>query len=184
MPCDAEQESASAQRSPNAEDILERKRTYRVVLEDITSGVETADSFAIKFALLTRSPLARMKHAVRLLPATIWSGTSRSKAERVLALIEEAGGRGSVVEPEDAPREAPPKPVRTPESERSCPMCGFPLKDEETRCGFCMTSLRDIKPGISHRESERRTSPIPRKRLILFAACFVAGLALIIFLTR
>ena len=39
-----------------------------------------------------------MKHVVHRLPAPIWSGQGRSRAEQILALIEEAGGRGEIVE--------------------------------------------------------------------------------------
>ncbi len=164
---------------------IDGKRTYRVVIDDISSSIETIDSFAIKFSLLTRSPLARMKHVVRRLPAKVWEGADRSRAERVLALIEEAGGKGRIVETAVAPSKAPeepetiPKPIKETPVARSCAMCGFPMKEEETRCGFCMTPAGaagrvDPPPG-----AEFRASIVSRRRLLIYAACAAACAAII-----
>lgn len=181
---------ASAQDPPRPRDILEEKRTYRVVLDDISSGIETVDSFAIKFSLFTKSPLARMKHIVRRLPATVWAGEGRSRAERVLALIEEAGGRGRVVEADAAPveapesREDPPNSAKVPEAERTCAMCGFPMKSGETRCGFCMTAAGGAGRVDPQPVPASSVKTIPRKRFLLYGACLLVGLILITIFLR
>jgi hypothetical protein len=186
----ADHERAPAQGPPNPQDLLDGTRTFRVVLEDISSGIETNDSFAIKFALLTRSPLARMKHVVRRLPAKIWEGQGRSRAEHVLALIEEAGGKGRIVEKEVAPLEDPvnhaerPNCVKAPQAAQSCAMCGFPMKDDETRCGFCMTSVGDARPVDPRPEPAPPAKPISRTRLFVYAACLIVGLMLVMIFLR
>jgi hypothetical protein len=197
-----DKDRAQMQSPPNPRGFLDGRRTYRVVIEDIASGMETSDSFAIKFSLLTKAPLARMKHVVRRLPATAWSGEGRSQAEHVLSLIEEAGGKGRIVEIGDAPSEATgtrgaPAPGETPEQgeaparktanpavEQSCAMCGFPLKAGEARCGFCMTAVGDAARGETRPEPERPAKRISRKRVLLYAALFVVGVMLVIVLTR
>lgn len=192
----ADQERARAQSPPDPLTLLDGRKTYRVVIDDIASGMETSDSFAIKFSLLTRSPLSRMKHVVRRLPATVWSGTGRSQAERVLALIEEAGGKGRIVETGDAPSAAPAtgevqakgeasaKPAAAPPAGRSCAMCGFPMNDGETRCGFCRTPVGAAGRRGPHGKSAISVRAISRKRLALYGACLVVGLLLFTILVR
>ncbi len=187
MRSDADRERAPAQEPPNPHDFPAGTgtRAYRVVLDDVSSGIETVDSFAIKFSLLTKSPLARMKHIARRLPATVWEGPGRPRAERVLSLIEEAGGKGRIVEtgiaPSDAPerRESSPKSVTAPSVAPACAMCGFPMKAGETRCGFCMTKAGGAERVDPLPVSEPPARKFSRTRLLFFGACFVAGVTLI-----
>ncbi len=163
---------------------LDGRKSYRVILEDITSGIETADSFAIKFSLLTRTPLSKMKHVVRALPATIWSGRGRARAESILALIDEAGGRGKIVEtegaaPQSASAASPAGPAATANGKLACRWCGFPMKEDETRCGFCMTAIGDVEKNEHHADPKTPAKAISRKRLMCYAAVLVVGIILI-----
>lgn len=166
---------------------LDARTSYRVVLEDIASGIETADSFAIKFSLLTKTPISKMKHVVRALPAPIWAGQGRARAEHVLALIEEAGGRGSIVETGSAaPRPATPATSASPAGPAkpagvkfACRWCGFPMREDETRCGFCMTAIGDVEKKEPRAEPRIPAKVIPRKRLMCYAAVLVVGIMII-----
>ncbi len=113
MPSGADAEKTATQGPAYPRESLDGQKSFRVILEDILSGIETTDSFAIKFSLLTKTPISKMKHVVRRLPAPIWSGQGRSRAEHILALIEEAGGKGTIVEVGgSAPAPAAPAGVR------------------------------------------------------------------------
>ena len=157
----------SAQRPVQPEDLLEGKKMFSVILEGIRSDVETRDTFTIKFSLLTKAPLSKMKHIVTSLPATVWTGSGRSRAKSILALIEEAGGTGSIIEGAAA---APAKAsAREPKSESACAWCGFPLKEGEALCGFCMTPVKDGAPKMErHHPSGKKFKGIRPKRLLLY----------------
>jgi hypothetical protein len=172
---------------------LEGEKLYRVVLEDIASGIETTDSFAIKFSLLTKTPLSKIKHVVHCLPATIWSGHGSSRAEHVLALIEEAGGRGKIVETGGAPPASPAshaapegsaRPADTAKSKSACRWCGFPMKEDETRCGFCMTAVGDVEKSEHQPEPRARARGISRKRLVCYTVFLVVGIMIVEIFTR
>jgi len=176
-------------------DTLDGQKSYRVILEDIASGIETNDSFAIKFSLLTKTPISKIKHVVHRLPAPIWSGQGRSRAEHILALIEEAGGRGKIVETGgDAPPPASPagpadpaKSAKTDKSAKSklaCRWCGFPMKEDETRCGFCMMAVGDVERSAHAPEPARRSKGISRKRIIFYAVILILGIIIAKLLTR
>jgi hypothetical protein len=179
-------------------DTIDGQKSYRVILEDIASGIETTDSFAIKFSLLTKTPISKMKHVVHRLPAPIWSGEGRSRAEHILALIEEAGGKGSIVETGGAP--PPPaspagprvpggpvgsgEPAKTAKSKSTCRWCGFPMKEDEKRCGFCMMTVGDVERSEHKSKATVRAKAVSRKRLICYAAVVVAGIIIIALLNR
>jgi hypothetical protein len=163
--------------------------SFRVVLEDVVSGFETADSFAIKFSLLAKIPVSKVKHVTRNLPATIWSGQGRSLAERVLSLIEEAGGKGKIVESRSAApvasQPAPAKPAASAGSKHSCGWCGFPMKEGETRCGFCMTAVGEVATKAERAQEPRtRARSALAKRLICGAAVLAAILVVFYLLGR
>ena len=173
-------------------DTLDGQKSYRVILEDIASGIETTDSFAIKFSLLTKTPISKMKHVVHRLPAPIWSGQGRSRAEHILALIEEAGGRGKIVETEvDAPPPASPAgPAKDERSDKNvkskpvCRWCGFPMKEDETRCGFCMMAVGNVERSAHTPEPARRSKGISRKRIVFYAVILILGIIIAKLLTR
>jgi hypothetical protein len=148
---------------------------YRVVLGGIRTEIETRDSFAIKFSLLTKTPLSKMKHLVGCLPVAIWSGAGRSRAESILALLEEAGGEGRIVEigAEEAARGV----VKEREGRLSCSWCGFPMKEGDTRCEFCMTPVGSVvgKDG-SRRKIEKSAQGIPSKRLLCYGIILIVGI--------
>ncbi|MFA4947923.1 MAG: hypothetical protein WC674_05355 [Candidatus Krumholzibacteriia bacterium] len=192
MPSGADAEKTATQGPVYPRETLDGQKSYRVIIEDITSGIETTDSFAIKLSLLTKTPISKMKHVVRCLPAPIWSGQGRSGAEHILALIEEAGGRGSIVETGGAPPASPagpgaPRepvgpggPAKPAKSKSTCRWCGFPMKEEETRCGFCMMSVRDVERREHKPEPRKRAKVISRKRLICWAAVIIVVIMVII----
>ena len=165
----------SAQRPVQPEDHFEGAKTFTVVLEGIRSDVETRDTFTIKFSLLTKAPLSKMKHIVSSLPATVWTGPGLSRAKSVLALIEEAGGKGSIVENgAAAPAKAGPE---EPKGERACAWCGFPLKEGEALCGFCMTPVKDgARKAERPRSSGTRFKGARWKRFLLYGIILAVGI--------
>ncbi len=184
MSSSADAEKTATQGPVYPRDTIDGQKSYRVILEDISSGIETTDSFAIKFSLLIKTPISKMKHVVRHLPAPIWSGQGRSRAEHILALIEEAGGKGKVVEIGGAPSAAPGEPVKPAKSDSSCRWCGYPLKDEEKRCGFCMTPVGDAAKSELRAEPKISAKALSWKRLLCYAAVLAAGIMVILFLAR
>jgi hypothetical protein len=192
MSSGSDAEQTSTQKSAHFGDVPGGRNSYRVMLEDIASGIETTDSFAIKFSLLTKTPISKTKHIVNRLPAPIWTGEGRSRAEHILALIEEAGGKGSIVETGSAPSgspafapspaaasAAPAGPASPVKCKSACRWCGFPMKEGETRCGFCMTAIGDAEKSENQREPRMRAKAVSRKRLVCYAVALVVGVVLI-----
>jgi len=189
MASGADAEKTATQGPMCPQDAPDGQKSYRVILEDILSGIETTDSFAIKFSLLTKTPISKIKHVVHRLPATIWSGQGRSRAEHILALIEEAGGKGKIVEtgsvaPPPASSVGPGGPAKPAKSKQTCRWCGFPMKEEETRCGFCMMAVGDVERSEHQPEPRTRAKVVARNRLICYAAVLVAGIIIIELLIR
>jgi hypothetical protein len=178
-------------------DQIDAGKSYRVMLDDIATGLETTDSFAIKFSLLTKMPVSKMKHVARRLPAQIWTGQGRKRAEHFLTLIEEAGGKGSIVEigsaPSPSPAAAAPAEAAASSAEAAaaplkdklaCSWCGFPMREGETHCGFCMTPAGGAERRDRSAADAGRGPAVNRKRLILYAVALLAGIALIELLMR
>jgi hypothetical protein len=113
-----------------------------------------------------------MKHLVGNMPVPIWSGTGRSRAERILALVEEAGGVASIVEIASA---APAKSSeKGPSNKLTCNWCGFPLKEGDTHCGFCMTAVGDAAgKSEPHRKAKAKAKGIAPKRLLCYAIILI-----------
>jgi len=122
---------------------------YRVVIEGIKREIETPDSFAIKYGILTSTPVTRIKFMIRNLPKTILETKSAPRARGALELIEEAGGIGLLEEydPEEKPKVeiAEEDPTIATVEESNCLKCGFPLKKGEKYCQFCNTPLMETK---------------------------------------
>jgi hypothetical protein len=141
----------SAYRSAVPEDgaEMQKETIYRVVLEGVKSE-ETLDSFAIKYGILTSTPVTRIKFMLRNLPKTIIETKNAARARGTLELIEEAGGAGTLEEfdPEVKPTVeiADEEPTIATVPEKNCMKCGFPLKNGDEYCQFCHTPLSDSKP--------------------------------------
>jgi len=176
--------SAMSEDGERMADGRSREILYRVVLEGIKSDIETPDSFAIKYGILTSTPVTRIKFMMRNLPKTILETKSAPRARGALELIEEAGGVGMLEEydPEEKPRveitEEEPNIATVAES--NCLKCGFPLKKDDEYCQFCHTPLVEKKgPGISSvLEAGRTGAMISSRKLMIYAA--VAVLILLI----
>lgn len=145
----------SAYKAAVPEDGAEKPKEtiYRVLLEGIKSE-ETQGSFAIKYGILTSTPVTRIKFMLRNLPKTIIETKNAPKARGTLELIEEAGGVGTLEEfdPEVKPTveitEEEPTIATVPD--KNCLKCGFPLKESDKFCQFCHTSTGESKPqGIN-----------------------------------
>ena len=125
------------------------EKIYRVIFEGIKSDIETPDSFAIKYGLLTSTPVTKIKFMLRSLPKTILETKSAAKAREVLELLEEAGGVGMIEEydPSTDPKIEIPEqePSKAAGDEKVCSKCGFPLRDGDEFCQFCHTPLVETK---------------------------------------
>ena len=152
--------------------------SYSVVLDSIRSEVETADSFALKFAVLLKIPVTKAKHMVRRLPSTIWKGGSHAKAKMLVELAAEAGGNARVVANEQAP---PPRTESAPKKARGkavCQKCGFPLKPTDEFCNFCMTPVNEQAGTRAPVPTVEKRSPIPPSRLLFYLVLMLAATAL------
>ncbi|MBU8922501.1 MAG: hypothetical protein KOO63_11845 [Bacteroidales bacterium] len=153
---------------------------YHVVIDGVVNQVETLDSFAIKFGLLTNIPVTKLKHILRNIPASMWVGTSKSKANGLLTLVEEAGGVGRIVveKPVEESTEHESNPALKNARENSCSKCGFPLNKDDDFCQFCMTRVGEIKDIPSEKnvscEKAARTS-IPLARLLFYVLVVFAA---------
>ena len=154
-------------------------RIYRVIIDGVSSRIETNEAFAIKFALLSHVPVSRMKHLMRRLPATLWKGSGRSRAAGLLGMIEEAGGKGRI---EEMAREPVPGAGSSgKKADTVCRVCGFPLRTGEAFCDFCMTPVDPAATGRAapHRAAVRQgRSPYLFLFLVLLGAAVAAILAL------
>ena len=164
--------------APLPEDLLDGDKPLRVMLVDIKREIETPDSFAIKFSLLTKTPLPKVKQMVRSLPVTIWSGKGRGKAERILSVIDEAGGRGGI-ELDSAPCAMRLRPD-TPRETASCRYCGFPLKEGDSRCDFCRTPVSDAGAPERPEAPPAPRAGIPRARLAVYLCIVVLGIVILL----
>jgi hypothetical protein len=121
---------------------------YRVIFEGLKPN-ESKGSFAIKYGILTSTPVTKVKMMLRDLPRTFVETRNGPKARSALELIEEAGGVARI---EDFNLEEKAKVEITEEEptiantgEKSCLKCGFPLKDGDEYCQFCHTSVEEKK---------------------------------------
>lgn len=158
---------------------FEGQKSYNVVLDGVRTEMETPESFAIKFSLLSRVPVTKTKHIVAHMPATIWSGAGRQKAERILSLVEEAGGLARIV---DGSPEPPARSPQTgPKPQLTCRWCGFPLKDKAMFCEFCMTPVQEGEKGGAA-PSRARAVGISLKRLLVYLSILVVGIIILVLL--
>jgi hypothetical protein len=157
---------------------------YSVVLDSIKGEFETQESFALKFSVLMRLPVTKVKHMISRLPNTIWTGKKLSKANALLELIDEAGGVGHIVENIERPGEKAEEPEKEESgSEGTCQKCGFPLKEKESYCSFCMTPVKGQQSKKSpHKPVIEKSPMIPSTRLLFYIIILLAGVVLAIVL--
>jgi hypothetical protein len=171
--------SAVPEDGGNMADGRSKEILYRVVLEGIKRDIETPDSFAIKYGILTSTPVTRIKFMIRNLPKTILETKSAPRARGALELIEEAGGVGMLEEydPEEKPKVeiTEEEPAIATVEDSNCLKCGFPLKKGDEYCQFCHTPLVEKKnPSIkSVIEAGRKGSLISPKKLMFYVAVVV-----------
>ena len=127
------------------------EKIYRVVLEGIKSDIETTDSFAIKYGILTSTPVTKIKFMLRNLPKTILETKNGPKARGALERIEEAGGIGMIEDysPEEKLKVeiAEEEPTIATIEDKNCLKCGFPLKKNDEYCQFCHSPVGEKKIG-------------------------------------
>ena len=148
-----------------------------VVVDGVSHNMETKESFAIKFSLLTNMPVTKVKHLMSKMPASLWTGSSLSKAKGLLQLVEEAGGEGRIVEEEIRVAPSVEKQKQKVET-RDCAKCGFPLKKDDAFCEFCQSPV-EAGSGRKRRFSavDTRTS-IPPARLLFYLLIVFAAIVI------
>ena len=161
---------------------------FRVVLEGM-SDIETPGSFAIKYGILTSTPVTRIKFMLRNLPKTILETKSAPRAHGALELIEEAGGVGRMEEcnPEEAPEIEIPEeePTIATVPDKSCLKCGFPIKKNDEYCQFCHTRLVEKKaPNIKSMIKAGKSGDLVTPKKLLLVIAVVVVILLLGILTR
>ncbi|NIM19441.1 MAG: hypothetical protein GTO51_03565 [Candidatus Latescibacteria bacterium] len=164
---------------------------FRVILEDIDPRRETAETFAIKLAMQTRTPVTRINHIVRNLPYPIKSGLTMSQANKFAGILENLGGKVSLssytVRPgqEDfthgtqwkraglqrmdgdlADLVADPLGELQEGGEKglACSNCGWTNKDESEYCVFCYEKFKRKRLTLDElRERRPKVNPLAFK---------------------
>ncbi len=154
-------------------------KRYRVVLEGLGSDYETLESFIIKFSLLAKIETTKVKAMVSKLPVTIWTGQGDVLAKRILGIIREAGGRGVIVEEKEHHVEHEKKSVKEDQRDKACAKCGFPLKEDDVFCSFCMSPVGKMerKGNVFRKRGKTGKYKVPPSRLFLY--CIIVFLAII-----
>jgi len=167
--------------SPFEDEIQGAKTTeyYKVIMDGLKNNIETSQAFAIKFSLLIREPVNKVRHLTKSYPATIWKGKRKTKAKAILSLVDEAGGRGrievcqmEVKEPKT--RKTDKKSGEKATDQSLCGKCGFPIKADDLFCKFCLTPLREKEDKKEKPEKEMKIQvnnikpTIPPRRLFIY----------------
>lgn len=160
------------------EDNEGKVETYSVVLDSIRPEIETFDSFSLKFSVLLKMPVTRVKHLVKRLPSTLWKGSSRSKAKMLVELAEEAGGLAHIVENRESPEAASPEKSEKKGSKTVCSKCGFPLKKDDEFCNFCMTPVKEPTGTRVSAPVVEKQAQIPTARLFFYLVLLLLGVLL------
>ena len=154
---------------------------YRVVFEGI-KPTETTGSFAIKYGILTSTPVTKIKFMLRNLPKTLLETKNGPKARSTLKLIDEAGGVGRIEDfnQDEAPKVEIPeeKPAVDKTGEKSCLKCGFPIKDSDEYCQFCHSPLVETKSeGIKTiMKAGGGGALVSPKRLMIYIVLFLVAM--------
>jgi hypothetical protein len=145
------------------------EKLYRVVLEKIDRTQETADTFAIKLSMRTRTPLPRCRLVIRRLPSVIKQNVSVAKANKLKAILEEIGGRARVeshfvtqgaADPTIEHQEQPEHPELDTLVEFNCPSCGSREQEDAEFCSSCREPMIQGKPKEVGR---KENGPVPDK---------------------
>jgi hypothetical protein len=161
---------------------FEGQKSYCVVLDSVRSDMETVESFTIKFSLLTKVPVTKTKHMIAKFPATVWTGYGHAKAENILSLIEEAGGVGRIIE--GATEALVRDSSKSGKAHLTCRWCGFPLKETDIFCGFCMMPTQESENPGRHWSGHSKLAGMPPRRLFLYIAILVLGAIVISLLSK
>ena len=153
---------------------------YSVILEGVKSEMETPESFAIKFGLISSTSVTKIRYIIDKAPYTVWSGSSMTKAKGLLSLIVEAGGRGRISEnaPEAGRKNSKTSVASDKEPGTTCSKCGFPMKKGESFCEFCLTPVTGISEKPHHRVVKGKKPSIPPARLLLYLLFVFASIVI------
>lgn len=151
--------------------------SYSVVLDSVRPEIETLDSFSLKFSVLLKMPVTRMKHIVKRLPSTLWKGKSLSKAKMLVELAEEAGGLAHIVENRESPKAAAPEKKKS-HDKTACSKCGFPLKKDDEFCNFCTTPVKEPTGTRVSAPIVEKQAQIPPSRLFFYIVLLLLGVIL------
>ncbi len=153
---------------------------YRVVIDGIRDEYETLDSFCIKLSLFLRAPITRIKVITNKIPCVLWSYSDQLKAKKLVKLVEEAGGIAHIEELRDEPDET----KEEIDHDLVCKSCGFPLKEEDKFCPFCMTPVSgEGKQSVDTKEknipiTNGEKYQIPPYRLVIYLVIVIVALIL------
>lgn len=165
---------------------LERNKC-RVILKALREDIETTGSFSIKFSLLTGVPVSKIKNIVRNLPSVVWEGYEMGKADQLLAMIEESGGTGEIVQveaEENGKNSVGDSLSGSGEDKRVCPKCGYPIEEGQQYCEFCYSPLEEGDKGektISEDKENGSSYSIPPGRMIFYLGVVVVLILIAIF---
>jgi hypothetical protein len=157
----------------------DEKTRYKVILKGIGGAGETKEAFAIKFSLLTKAPVSRTKFLIKNTPFVVWKGLGKRNAQKFLSIIEEAGGKGTIIEVKMDPERTKDDSEKAG-GENVCPNCGMPLSKDDKFCPFCTTP---IGPVLSKKKSKKTTfktskPAVPTGRMVFY---FIVIVGLILF---
>ncbi|MBN2071321.1 MAG: hypothetical protein JW814_07690 [Candidatus Krumholzibacteriota bacterium] len=159
-----------------------KRKIYSVLFDGVEREIETLDSFAIKFSILANIPVTRVKHMINDSNPVIWSGPSKSKANGLLSLIVEAGGRGRIEakKPEVEKKKASDIQVKGKKNGSIlCPKCGFPAKKDDEFCQFCMSSLVEVEKTAHPVVEKAKKLYISPPRLLFYLFLLFSAIILI-----
>ncbi len=160
----------------------------KVILRGLREETETPQSFTIKFSLLTRVPVTKIKNVVRSLPSVVWEGYEINRADKLLSMIEECGGVGEVVHvDEDGQSDSSEgeSPASGDKDKKACPRCGYPVENGQDYCEFCYSPLHPYESGDAAGEprdrEEEKSYSIPRGRMIVYLGIIIVLILTAIF---
>lgn len=81
-------------------------------------------------------------------------------------------GKGSIVE--ESAESRPKDASKRGKDRMSCQWCGYPIKEGQTRCDFCLTPIGEVQEPAFRERMMKASLGIPPKRLILYGALIVA----------
>jgi hypothetical protein len=154
------------------------KRYFRVVLESINPDRESAESFAIKLAMRTRTSLPRVRQVVRRLPCPVKQGVSVAQANALKSVLEGIGGKARIESYLETPGLDTPQPQSKPvhlghdEADevvvelRNCAVCGWALEEGSESCSFCREGTSpegDVNEGEAPTAAEGETPAAAEK---------------------